>query len=150
MDTVLVGSISAITRRRLATVGTDALMPKAAKILSTTPVSLVIVCDAEGRMAGVISKTDIVRMVGEHSEAACTIASGDLMTREVVSCRPDDTLEQVLRMMGEHRLVHVPVIETDSRPSGVMEARDALRALMEHASYEIWHLRDYIMGVGYR
>jgi len=72
------------------------------------------------------------------------------MTREVVSCRPDDTLEQVLRMMSEHRLVHVPVIETDFRPSGVMEARDALRALMEHASFEIAHLRDYIMGVGYR
>jgi hypothetical protein len=31
-----------------------------------------------------------------------------------------------------------------------MEARDALRTLVMHASYEIWHLRDYIMGVGYR
>jgi CBS domain-containing protein len=150
VDTALVGSISAITRRRLATVGTDALLPQAAKLLSTTPVSLVVVCDADGRMAGVISKTDIVRTLGRHSEAACAIASGDLMTREVVSCRPDDTLEEVLRMMSAHRLVHVPVIEAGSRPSGVMEARDALRALMEHASFEIGQLRDYIMGVGYR
>jgi len=68
VDTILVGSVSAITRRRLATVGTDALLPQAAKILSTTPVSLVIVCDAEGRMAGVISKTDIVRSVASTAK----------------------------------------------------------------------------------
>jgi CBS domain-containing protein len=78
------------------------------------------------------------------------MASGELMTRDVVSCRSGDSLEQVLRAMSEHGLVHVPVVEAHSRPAGVMEARDALRALMARASYEIWHLRDYIMGVGYR
>jgi CBS domain-containing protein len=150
VDTLLVGSISAITRRRLATVGAEAPLPQAARILSTTPVSLVIVCDAGGGMVGVISKTDIVRTVGQQGEAAYAMASAELMTREVVSCRPGDSLEQVLRAMSEHGLVHVPVVEAHSRPTGVMEARDALRALMARASYEIWHLRDYIMGVGYR
>jgi CBS domain-containing protein len=150
VETLLVGSISAITRRRLATIDVDAPMPQAARVLSTTPVSLVIVCDAGGAMVGVISKTDIVRTVGEHREAAYAMASGELMTRDVVSCRSGDSLEQVLRAMSEHGLVHVPVVEAHSRPAGVMEARDALRALMARASYEIWHLRDYIMGVGYR
>jgi CBS domain-containing protein len=150
MDSVLVRSIGAVTRRRLATIGTGAPLPQAAKMLSTTPVSLVIVCNADGTMAGVITKTDIVRSLGHDPQAVGSIASGDVMTREVVSCRPGDALQDVLRMMGERGLVHVPVIEDDSRPSGVMEARDALRALASHASYEIWHLRDYIMGVGYR
>jgi CBS domain-containing protein len=52
--------------------------------------------------------------------------------------------------MKRHSLVHVPVIDAQSRPTGVMEARDALRALVADASYEISWLRDYIMGVGYR
>jgi CBS domain-containing protein len=145
-----VRSIGAITRRRLATIGTEALLPQAARVLSTTPAGLLIVCNAGGAMEGVISKTDIVRTVGEHPETASATALAEVMTREVIFCRPGDTLEHALRQMGEHGLMHVPVIETGSRPSGVMEARDALRALMARASYEIWHLRDYIMGVGYR
>ena len=150
MDTVLVRSIGAVTRRRLATVDADAPLPDAARLLSGTPISLVIVCGADGAVAGVISKTDVVRVFGRNAQTACTMSSAQVMTRDVVSCRSDDRVEDVLRMMGERRLVHVPVLEANSRPAGVMEARDALRALMERASDEIWHLRDYIMGAGYR
>ena len=143
-------SISAITRRRLATIATDAALAQAAKVLATAPAGLLVVCNADGAMEGVISKTDIVRTVGEHPETACTTPAAEAMTRKVIFCRPEDTLEHVLRRMGEHGLMHVPVIEERSRPSGVMEARDALRALMARASHEIGHLRDYIMGPGYR
>ena len=150
MDTVLVCSISAVTRRRLATISTSALLPQAAKVLSTAPASLVIVCNAHGAMEGVISKTDIVRTVGLRPEAACTTKLGEVMTRKVIFCHPGDTLEDALGKMRQHGLVHVPVVENDAKPAGVMEARDALRALMARANFEISHLRDYIMGVGYR
>ena len=99
-------------------------------------------------MAGVITKTDLVRKLGQC--AAATTAAAEAMTRDVIHCRPSDALEDVLQLMKRHSLVHVPVIDAQSRPTGVMEARDALRALVADASYEISWLRDYIMGVGYR
>lgn len=147
---MLVSNISAVTRRRLATVTADAALPDAARLLSDTAISLVVVCGADGAMAGVITKTDLVRTFGRHADAASTMPASRVMTREVVSCRVDERLEDVLHMMAGQSLVHVPVLEDDSRPAGVMEARDALRALMARANFEIWHLRDYIMGVGYR
>lgn len=147
---MLVSSISAVTRRRLATVAADVALPETARLLSGTPISLVVVCGADGAMVGVITKTDVVRALGRLAEAAATVSSAQVMTREVVSCRPDERLEDVLHLMAERRLVHVPVLGGDARPAGVMEARDALRALMADASYEIRHLRDYIMGVGYQ
>lgn len=150
MNTMLVGSIDIVTRRRLVTVGADAPIPHVAKLLSDTPVSLVVVCDSGEAMAGIITKTDIVRKIGVCPDAIGTLAAADVMTRDVVHCRPSDALEEVLGVMREHSLVHVPVIDARSRPAGVMEARDALRALMGHASHEISLLRDYIMGVGYR
>jgi CBS domain-containing protein len=150
METALVRNISAVTRRRLATVLADAPLPDAARLLSVTPISLVIVCGADGTMAGVITKTDVVCAFGHHAGAASAMTSAQVMTREVVFCRSEDRLEDVLHTMGEHSLVHIPVLEAGSRPIGVMEARDALRALVARASHEIWHLRDYIMGVGYR
>ena len=147
---MLVRDIGAVTRRRLATIGTEAALARAAKMLSDTPVSLLVVCEADGTMAGVLTKTDLVRTFGERPESAASATSADVMTRDVVSCRPDDDLEGVLRTMSKHRHVHLPVLDTDARPSGVMEARDALRALVEHANFEVEHLRDYIMGVGYQ
>jgi hypothetical protein len=44
----------------------------------------------------------------------------------------------------------MPIIDAEARPVGVMEARDALGALMGHASQELSLMRDYIMGAGYR
>jgi CBS domain-containing protein len=73
------------------------------------------------------------------------------MTRDVTYCSPTDALEDVLMMMKERGLVHIPIVERSSRPSGVIDAQDTLRALMEQADYKVSLLRDYIiMGVGYR
>jgi CBS domain-containing protein len=101
-------------------------------------------------MAGIITKTDIVRKISDCSGALGALAAADVMTRDVIHCRQGDALEDVLGVMKERGLVHVPVIDAQSRPVGVMEARDALRALIGDASHEILLLRDYIMGVGYR
>jgi CBS domain-containing protein len=138
MNSVLVGSIDAVTRRRLVTTRAEVLLPEVAKLLS------------DCAMTGVITKTDIVRKLGQCAATAANTAAAEAMTREVIHCRPGDALEEVLQLMKEHSLVHVPVIDAQSKPTGVMEARDALRALMADASYEISWLRDYIMGVGYR
>ena len=150
MESLLVRNIAAVTGRRLATIGAEAPLRQAARMLAATPVSLVIVCHPGGTMAGVLTKTDVVRAVGREPENAGRVRAGDVMSREVVSCRPDDTIEHALRTMSESGLVHMPVIGADGKPSGVIEARDALRALFGHASHELWHLRDYIMGAGYQ
>ena len=72
------------------------------------------------------------------------------MTRNVTCCHPGDTLEDVLSVMNKRGLVRIPIIDDNSRPSGVIDARDALRALMAQANYNETLLRDYVMGVGYR
>jgi CBS domain-containing protein len=52
--------------------------------------------------------------------------------------------------MKDRGLKNIPVVETDSRPIGVLNARDALEVLLEDAEYEEGLLRDYVMCVGYR
>lgn len=149
-DRLLVAEIEEITRRRLVTAAADALLPAVAKLLSATPVSLVVVCTPEQKMAGVVTKTDIVRTMAQQPGAVGWLRAADAMTREVIHCGPCDGLEEALRVMREHSLVHMPIIDAEARPVGVMEARDALGALMGHASQELSLMRDYIMGAGYR
>ena len=150
MNTKLVSSIEAITRSRLVTIGTDALLTEAAKLLSHTQISLLVVCNSDGTMAGVITKTNIVRRVGHASANACMTAAVDLMTRDVTYCRSADSISDVLSMMQKGDFVHLPVVDDTRKPLGVLNARDGFRALLADEQYEESLLRNYVMGVGYR
>lgn len=149
-DRLVVADIEAITRRRLVTAAVDALFTDLARLLSDSPVSLVVVCTLEQKMVGIVTKTDIVRTIARQPGAVGWLRAPDAMTQEVVRCHPGDRLEEALRVMREHRLVHMPVVDAHARPVGVVEARDALGALMGHASEELTLMREYVMGVGYR
>ena len=150
MNTKLVSSIDVATRSRLAVVGDGALLLEVARLLSSTQISLVVVCDAAGVMVGVVTKTNIVRQIADCRGAACTSTAAEIMTRDVTFCSATDCLPDVLAMMAARGFVHIPVVDTQHKPSGVVNARDALRELWAEDQYEEALLRDYVMGVGYR
>ena len=53
-------------------------------------------------------------------------------------------------MMDKSSFVHIPVVDENGIPCGVVNAGDSLRALMADEKYEAALLRDYVMGIGYR
>ena len=150
MNTKLVSSIDATTRSRLVTVGVDTLIVDVAKLLSDTQISLIVVCNTEGAMVGIITKTNIVQRIGHCQGVGYTSATPELMVRDVTYCLPSDRLTDVLSMMAKRGFVHIPVIDEHSKPLGVVNARDGLRALLAEEECEESLLRDYVMGIGYR
>ena len=150
MNTKLVSSIEAATRSRLVVAREGTLLLEVARLLSDTQISLVVVCNSVGAMVGVITKTNIVQQIGHCQGAACTTTAAEIMTRDVAFCSATDCLPDVLSMMQARGFVHVPVVDAERRPSGVVNARDALRELWAEGQYEETLLRDYVMGVGYR
>ncbi|HEY5380394.1 MAG TPA: CBS domain-containing protein [Pseudolabrys sp.] len=52
--------------------------------------------------------------------------------------------------MKERGLKNVPVVDEDSRPIGLLHARDILQVLLNESEDEETLLRDYVMGIGYR
>jgi CBS domain-containing protein len=73
-----------------------------------------------------------------------------MMTKDVTFCRPGDLLQDVWSIMKDRSLLHIPIVGEDFKPLGVINARDALLALLEGAEHEESLLRDYVMGIGYR
>ena len=51
--------------------------------------------------------------------------------------------------MKERKLKNIPVVDRDSRPIGILRARDVLQILLEESQDEESILRDYVMGIGY-
>jgi CBS domain-containing protein len=147
---MLVERILPIALKRLSKLQADAILPDAAMLLSDTHISLVVVCNADGEMIGVITKTDIVRQIANCQGSRCTTAASAVMTRDVTYCHPGDPLHDVLSKMKVSGFVHIPIVDQDFRPCGVINARDALQLLLGDVEYDVSLLRDYVMGVGYR
>jgi CBS domain-containing protein len=101
-------------------------------------------------MVGIISKTDIVRQIAHCEGSRCTTPAEAVMTRDVTYCHSGDPLHDVLSKMKERGFVHVPIVDQESKPIGVINARDALQVLLGDVEHEVSFLRDYVTGIGYR
>ena len=146
---MLVNQLLGEARKRLTTIGDEALLIDAARALSGSPAELVVVCNSDSEAVGVITKADVVAQITHCQGAACRMAARAAMTKEVISCRPEDPVSDVWNKMKQHGLRHIPVIDDQSRPVGVINARDTLQALLVSAANEAELLRDYVMSVGY-
>jgi CBS domain-containing protein len=147
---MLVERILPTALQRLRTIQADAALTEAAKLLSNTHISLVVVCNLDGVMVGILTKTDIVRQIAHCAGSRCTTATSNVMTRDVIYCHPSDSLHDVLLKMKDHTFVHIPVVDQMSKPLGVINARDAFQALLGEAEYDVSLLRDYVMGIRYQ
>jgi CBS domain-containing protein len=135
---------------RLVTVKASALLIDAAKLLDGPKFNLVVVCDDAGKMAGVISKTDVVSRISHCTGCSCTMAAAEVMTKEIAFCRPGDWASDVWSIFKERGLKNVPIVDQNSHPVGVLSAKDVLQVLLDEVEYQEQLLRDYVMCVGYR
>jgi CBS domain-containing protein len=147
---LLVAGIEETARARLLTVAADALLVEVAALLSSAPISVVVVCDAAGAALGVITETTLVRRLGLGQADFFTTQARDVMATAFTACAPTDRLAEVLAMMHAQGLVHVLLLQPDRHPIGVLNARDGLRALLAAGNHEEALLRNYVMGVGYQ
>ncbi len=146
---MLTETLLPVARERLVTVPDDARVTEAAALLARPQVDLVIVCNADGEMVGVVSKTDIVSHIAECGGQACTMAVPSVMTRDILCCDRRDWLQDVWSNMKARGVRCIPVTKEGSKPVGVLYARDALQALMAETQDEERLLHDYVMCAGY-
>lgn len=144
-----VQSILPIAQQRMITVPEDASLVDAARLLFDTHRALLVVCNGDGAMVGVITKTDVVRQVAQYHGAVESKRVSGVMTQTVTSCQSDDQLHDVLALMKEKGFVHIPIVDKNSHPRGVVNARDALQALLREVKDEELLIRAYVMGIGY-
>ncbi|WP_210319322.1 CBS domain-containing protein [Aureimonas glaciei] len=132
------------------TIKDDAPLIEAARLLHGRSASLVVVLNVDGVMVGVITKSDVVGQISGCQGSSCMTAASVVMTRDVTFCHPHVLLRSVWERMRKSDLKHVPIVDRELRPLGVLNARQAVQALMEELGSEEELLREYVMGIGYR
>jgi CBS domain-containing protein len=109
-----------------------------------------VVCDSDGIAVGVISSSHVIKVLATAGVDALGFNAGAIMTKPVLSCHVDETLQQVWAVMNSRTLPCAPILDDDGRAQGVVHARDIAIALLDEVNYEEVLLRDYVMGVGYQ
>ncbi len=147
-ESVFVEQVLTAARARLVMIADGAPLLEVARLLRAGT-DLVVVCGGGGTVVGVITKTDVIAQISECQGAACRVAAALVMSADVLQCTPGDLLQDVWSKMKARNLKNVPIAGADGRPLGVLNARDALGALLREVKDEESLLRDYVMGVGY-
>ncbi len=98
-----------------------------------------------GSLVGILSERDYTRKVILEDRASRDTLVGEIMTREVVTVHPHQSLEDCLALMDQHRIRHLPVVQ-GGQPVGMVSTRDVLGAVLAERTREIRTLETYIQG----
>lgn len=145
-----VSAIEAVARSRLLTVAADTHLVEVAALLANAQISVVVVCDAQGEVLGLITETMLVRQLGLGQANFFSTRADAVMTREIKSCTLQDLLTEVVAEMHQQGLIHMLLLDAGNKPLGVVNLRDGLRALLLAGNFEEELLRNYVMGIGYQ
>ena len=105
-----------------------------------------IVITGEGlRIEGILSERDIVQGLTEHGAAVIDMPVSALMSRNVLTCKPDAEIRDVMRLMTLHRIRHVPVAENGVL-RGIVSIGDVVKSRLEDMELEANVLRDYAVA----
>ena len=115
----------------------------ALKILKRERIGAVVVADDDLSVDGILSERDIVHGLAERGADALALPVTALMTREVITCSEDRSLEDLMRDMTEHRIRHLPVVR-DGRPIGIVSIGDVVKYRLDELQSERDAMREYI------
>ncbi|HEY0106627.1 MAG TPA: CBS domain-containing protein [Rhizomicrobium sp.] len=140
---MLVKNILGEKGREVVAIAADATLSEAARLLARRRIGAVVVRDAMGTLAGILSERDVVRAVAEGSVTALARPVSAYMTRAVATCSEADTIEDLMEMMTIGRFRHVPVLD-DGMVTGIVSIGDVVKTRIEETVREAASLREYI------
>ena len=105
-----------------------------------------IVVTSEGlHIEGILSERDIVHGLTDHGGAVLDLPVSALMSRNVMTCKPDSEIRDVMRLMTVHRIRHVPVAENGVL-RGIVSIGDVVKSRLDDMELEASVLRDYAIA----
>ncbi len=136
-------NIIASREGKVITVGIDEKITEVTRTLAVERLGAVVVMDDDGKLAGIISERDIVRALNERGAAVQDSGVGELMTRSVITCTPENSIEEVMELMTSHQIRHLPVVDGDALV-GVVSILDVMKSRLSEVETDYSVLRTFM------
>jgi CBS domain-containing protein len=127
------------------TVRRSARIAEAVALLNAHHIGAVVVTNAGGEVAGILSERDIVRKMGDDPTSFLQTTVDQVMTAKVITCFRQDTIATVMERMTQYRIRHMPIVESDGVTlCGIVSIGDVVKRKIEETEQEASALREYI------
>ena len=130
---------------QVTTVPPDTKVRQLLEVLAEHRIGAVVVSHDGTSVDGIASERDIVRAMAERGAAVMSEVITAIYTAEVYTVTPETPLEEVMRMMTEHRVRHAPVV-VDGSLRGIVSIGDVVKNRIDELETERTALTDYITG----
>ncbi len=120
--------------------GPDATVREAIDRMKADHVSAVLVSDAEGRLAGIFTERDVVKRVIDPQRDWGALPLSEFMTPRPEALREHEPIFMVLNLMHNGGYRHVPVVDEEGRPKGIVAVADVVAYLSEFFAEEVCNL----------
>ncbi len=122
----------------------QATVYEAISCMDTKNVGALLVMEGE-RLVGMISERDYTRKVAIKGKVSKQVLVEEIMTKAIISVTPRHTIDEGLRLMNDHRVRHLPVLEGE-KVVGIVSIGNLVNWIISSQKTTITHLEDYISG----
>jgi CBS domain-containing protein len=122
----------------------DAWVFDALKLMADKGIGSLLVLEGE-KLVGILSERDYARKVILKDKSSMDTPVKEIMTQEVITIRPEQTIQECMELMTDKRVRHLPVL-SDDRLTGVISIGDVVKAIISQQEFMIDQLERYIEG----
>lgn len=127
--------------RSVVTIEPHVPVATAVHLLSNERIGALVVSDNGKRVLGIVSERDIVVGLARHGEVLLKRRVSEILTKEVLTCLPDETTKQIMTKMTRQRIRHLPVVE-NGELCGMVSIGDIVKTRLAEVQLETDVLRE--------
>jgi len=98
------------------------------------------------KVAGIFTERDFAHKVGVYGKDPSVVKVGDVMTKDLITVNPSQSVNVCMSLMTEKRIRHLPVFK-DGQLVGIVSIGDVLKDMIEELQFMIAQLENYIKGL---
>lgn len=135
---------SIISGKRVETISASASIHDLVNALNSHHVGALVVSADGKKIDGIVSERDVVRAMPGKLDQLVGMQVRDIMTADVHTCTADSTVAELMVMMTEHRIRHVPVVDSEGVLLSIVSIGDVVKNYVQEIDSERTALRDYV------
>ena len=137
-----------ILGKRVETISSSASIHDLVNSLNSHHIGALVVSSDGNKIDGIVSERDVVRAMPGKLDQLITMHVRDIMTVQVHTCTPESTIAEVMKMMTELRIRHVPVVDENGSLLSIVSIGDVVKNHISELDSERQALRDYVATAG--
>jgi CBS domain-containing protein len=131
--------------KEVVSVDSSSSVEDAIKLMGSRKISALVITD-NARTVGIFTERDVVKCyLGSEGRKFSEIRVSSGMTKDLIVAQPDDDLKDIMAVMVEKNIRHLPVVDC-AVVVGMLSIRDVIQTQVSKLASEIHYLKDYISG----